>query len=86
MKIFYKGKKFDVRIAVNSKDAKEDIEKNKEKKLLVSNITKKITHVELKKYFSKFGKLENAYVAYNPNTSQHKGFGFVIFEDMEAAR
>ena len=86
LKIHHKTKKFDVRLAVDSKDAKENIEKNKEKKLLVSNITKKITHVELRNYFSKFGKIENAYVGFNPVTGQHKGIGFVIFEDLDNAR
>jgi len=81
--IFYKDKRFDVRIATDRKNAKHNIEKNKEKKLLVTNIPKKITHIELEEYFSFYGKVDKAYVALDPVNGYHKGFGFVIFERLE---
>jgi RNA-binding protein Musashi len=77
---------FNVKVAVDRKHSKDDIQRNKNKKLLVTNLTKKITHVELQEYFSKFGKLDRAYVAYDPQTNAHKGFGFIIYEDLEVAQ
>ena len=83
--LVYKGRKFDSRVAVDRKHSKESIEKNKDKKLLVTNLTDKITNIELESYFSQFGDLDRAYVAYDPDTGVHKGFGFILFVDFEAA-
>jgi hypothetical protein len=48
-------------------------------------MSRRIGHTELYGYFSKFGKLDKAYVAYDPVRGYHKGFGFVIFEELEDA-
>jgi RNA recognition motif-containing protein len=86
MKITHKGRRLDVRLAVDRKVAKENMEKEKDKKLLVCNLSKGIGHTKLQEYFCKFGKLDRAYVAYDPVTGSHKHFGFVIFEDIKVAK
>jgi RNA recognition motif-containing protein len=86
MKISHKSRRLDVKLAVDRKVAKENMEKEKGKKLLVCNLSKGIGHSHLQEYFSKFGKLDRAYVAYDPVSGSHKHFGFVIFEDIEVAK
>jgi RNA recognition motif-containing protein len=86
MKITHKGRRLDVKLAVDRKVAKENMEKEKEKKLLVCNLSTGIGHTQLQEYFCKFGKLDRAYVAYDPVTGLHKHFGFVIFEDIKVAK
>ena len=49
-------------------------------------MSRRIGHTELYGYFSKFGKLDKAYVAYDPVRGYHKGFGFVIFEELQDAQ
>ena len=39
----------------------------------------------MKKYFSKFGKVKNAYLIYNPKSGQRSCFGYVEFETKELA-
>lgn len=83
--LVYNGRKFDARVAVDRKHSKESIELNKDKKVLVTNLSDKITNIELENYFSQFGRLDRAYVAYDPDTGVHKGFGFILFVDLEPA-
>jgi hypothetical protein len=86
LKLDHQSRPLDVKLAVDRKIAKEIMEKNKDNKLLVCNLSKKIDNNELYRYFSQFGKLDRAYVAYDPKTRMHKLFGFVIFEDIENAK
>jgi hypothetical protein len=86
LKLAHKSRSLDVKLAVDRRIAKEIMEKNKDKKLLVCNLSKKIDNNELYRYFSQFGKLDRAYVAYDPKTRIHKHFGFVMFEDIEVAQ
>jgi RNA recognition motif-containing protein len=86
LKLDHSSRPLDVKLAVDRRIAKEIMEQNKDKKLLVNNLSKKIDNNELFRYFSQFGKLDRAYVAYDPKTRIHRNFGFVIFEDIEVAK
>ena len=63
--LFYCGKKFDVTIAKDKEEYQKEKENNKDKKLLVLDLTKDITSLELTEYFQTFGKISNSYVAYD---------------------
>ena len=86
IEISHKGRRLEVRLAVDRKVAKEKMEEEKDRKLQVRNLSKAIGHSQLQEYFSKFGKLDRAYVAYDPVTGSHKHFGFVIFKDVQVAK
>ena len=85
LRLIYNGRKFDVRIAIDRKFARQKMMKNKDKKLLVNNIAPEITHKEMEEYFSSLGPIDRTYVAYDPKSGKCKGFGFVIFENLEDA-
>ena len=85
VQLVYNGRKFDARVAIDRKFARQKMMKNKDHKLLVNYIPPEIKHADMQEYFSKLGTLDRTYVAYDPQTGKHKGFGFVIFENLEDA-
>ena len=70
-------------MATDKSMANENLSSIRDKKLFVKNLTDDITHLELTNYFARFGSLNRSYVAYDPRTDEHKGYGFVIFDDVE---
>lgn len=52
-------------------------------RLFVTNIPWTVSHLELRKYFSKFGPVNLATVVFDKNTGLSKNFGFVTFGNKE---
>jgi len=53
--------------------------------LIVLGLPYKATDEDLKEHFSKYGELAMYEVKYDASTSKSKGFGFIRFEDANAA-
>ena len=81
----YDGRKFDVRIAVDRQTSLNETFSKQNCKLLIHGLTNKLTNVELEKYFTRFGPIDKAYVAYCPVSGKNKGFGFVMYMCKEVA-
>uniref|UniRef100_A0A0R3W7P6 RRM domain-containing protein n=1 Tax=Taenia asiatica TaxID=60517 RepID=A0A0R3W7P6_TAEAS len=48
------------------------------KQVFVGGVSRKIDHIQLRKYFSRYGSVKNSYV------SHHRGFGCITFESEES--
>ena len=55
------------------------------KKLFVGNLSWNTADAELSDAFSRFGEITEAKVITDRNTGRSRGFGFITFEDSEAA-
>lgn len=55
------------------------------KKLYVGSLPYSVTETQLREIFEPFGSLDSARVISDKFTGRSKGFGFVEFEDSEAA-
>ena len=75
-----------MRVAVDKLTAKKNILDSINKKLMIINVENSIKTEMLEQYFSKFGKIEKAYILYHPITNEHRGFGFLIFTDIEITK
>ena len=53
--------------------------------LYVSQISPDTREQDLKDHFSKFGELQDVRIVNDPHTRESRGFGFVTFEDPQAA-
>ncbi|OAF64335.1 Heterogeneous nuclear ribonucleoprotein D-like protein [Intoshia linei] len=62
-----------------------EADKRLDKKLFVGGLSWETTAADLKTYFSKYGKVEEASVKTDPNTGKPRGFGFVFFEESDSA-
>ena len=82
----HKGIKFQLRLAVDKMTSKQKIFDSRNRKLMIINVDKSISTEKLEQYFSKFGKIEKAYILHHPITNEHRGFGFVIFTDLEITK
>lgn len=49
-------------------------------RIFIGGIPKKTTEIELRGYFSRFGKIEECLMIMNKNSKRYRGFGFVTFE------
>lgn len=81
----YNGYKLQVKKAIDRNQANINEVLNREKKVLVKNLTSDITETELFNYFSRIAPIVKCYVAFSPLTSEHRGFGFIIFENEKDA-
>ena len=55
-------------------------------KLYVGNLSKQVTDAQLGDLAKEFGAFSSANVATEKSTGQSKGFGFIEFDDDEAAK
>ena len=62
---------------------KEELAKEKRKKLLVYNIDPTITNSELQEYFEKMTAINYAFVVKDPENKFNKGYGYVVFNSEE---
>lgn len=58
---------------------------NKVKRIFVGGLSSESCDEDLKDYFEQFGKVTESQLMYDRNTSRHRGFGFVTFENEEPA-
>lgn len=57
-----------------------EINKERKRKLFVSYLNPSTTNESLCQYFSKYGKISNAYIIRKPGVDESRGFGYVKFE------
>lgn len=76
------GRQLNIKLAVERSKANKLIVKNKKKKVLISNQTSTLTQTEFQRYFKKFGKIDNCYIAFDIKTGAQKTFGFVMFKNI----
>lgn len=53
------------------------------KKIFVGGLKDVLEEEDLRKYFDKFGKIENVEVITEKGTDKKRGFGFVTFDDYD---
>ena len=74
------GREVECRLSYGKKYNQVDMEINSKRKLYISELSSSDKNEDLQSYFSKFGKIEQAYIIYFPNTSISKCFGYVEFK------
>ena len=52
--------------------------------IYVSNLPWTVNHLDLEKYFSKFGRVVHSKVIFNKSTGLSKGYGFIKFHKQES--
>lgn len=65
-------------------ELKDELAKEKRKKLLVYQLDPTITNSELKKLFETFTSISHAYVVKDPDSELNLGYGYVVFHSEEA--
>lgn len=64
-------------------ELKEELAKEKRRKLLVFDLDQKTTNVDLKAYFESLTSISHAYVVKDPESVLNKGYGYVVFNKEE---
>lgn len=82
--IQYDDRMLCIKIAEDKEKHKKKMIMNKDLKILITNLDESVTTFMIEEYFSTFGIIEQAYVAFHPKTNKPKGFGFVTFKEEEA--
>ena len=78
------GRKVDCQIAASKKEKQRTKEEQKKKMVFVTNLPPELRGEDLQVHFSKFGALRNAYVIFDNEKNESKGFGYVEFFDGES--
>ena len=65
-------------------ELKDELTKEKKRKLLVYKLDPTTTNSELKKRFEAFTSISHAYVVKDPNSDLNLGYGYVVFHSEEA--
>jgi RNA recognition motif-containing protein len=74
------GKKVDLKKAFTKEQTRDKLLDEKQRKVYITGIPKKLDRKTIAKYFSKFGKVADVRIIHDQNkSSKHKGFGFVLF-------
>ncbi|MFH0258335.1 RNA recognition motif domain-containing protein [Vibrio rumoiensis] len=55
-------------------------------KLLVRNLARQTTEIEMRKLFEEFGEVGECTLVLDQETGQSKGFGFVYMPDLDQAK
>lgn len=66
-------------------ELKDELTKEKKKKLLVYMLDPTVTNLELKKLFESFTSISHAYVVKDPDSNLNLGYGYVVFQNETAA-
>lgn len=78
-----KDKYVDLKLAESDKKRMDQLSSNK--KVFVGGLEPTVDANDLKKYFEKFGGVQDAIVLRDVNTNASRGFGFVTFDSEEVA-
>jgi RNA recognition motif-containing protein len=80
-----RSKRFECKAILNDKQAKKESKQLQEKKVFVGSLNRSIQEKDLLEYFSKFGVIKRVIINRTHGTNEHRGSGFVIFEDKQIA-
>lgn len=80
-KHFVGGRQVDCQIGHRGLDKEKDIIKSIQQKIFVKKVDESIDSESLTKYFEQFGKVNQCYIIYDPETKKSKNIGYVEFED-----
>lgn len=71
---------------MNFEESHHNLNQSSQRKLFLGNISQSIDEEDLRSVFSKYGKILNVHMPKsNKIQNQHKGYGFIEFDDPEAA-
>jgi len=65
-------------------NAEEDNDEEDERKIFVGKLSWETTTKDLKEYFEKYGEVQNANLKIDFETRKSRGFGFVVFANVES--
>lgn len=80
--IEFQGRIIDIKPVWKKKELGDKLEQERKRKLFVSGFPIDFTNKELTDYFTKFGRVSNAFIIKDPDTSKNKNYGYVIFEEV----
>ena len=78
------GKAFEARLATPRKERRYSPSQRmvtRTKKIFIGGLAGSTTMEDIKKYFERFGPVEDACIMFDELTNRHKGFGFVTFQN-----
>ena len=79
------GKKVECKKTFQKNWANKSIDDEIKKKIYLEDLSLEATDNDLIHTFSSYGTVKSAYIVYCIITKKSKGFGYVIFEDLEIA-
>lgn len=76
--------KIDCQPALDRDEARVKEEEERKRKVFIGGLPKNLPDSDLSDYFQQFGEVQKAYVVKDPKTGKTRGFGFVIFKEIES--
>jgi RNA recognition motif-containing protein len=80
------GRSVEVKKMLKKDQISSAVKNERKRKMFAGNLQSCSTNQSLRKYFSKFGKVSNAYIIKKPGSCQSRGFGYVTFESEETMK